>query len=162
MPKSTVQEEDPYKLPEDTHFPARLNKVEQKSREFVYKKGPQAGEKGERVWWEWEFQITEGEYAPLKGYGETEPKTTVTPDGSRNKAAMWIEALRDMEVSFGEDIDTDDYNGLPCAITVRHESRERSDGQGMFYSTPVKDVYPERILKELQSGASAQQAQPDF
>jgi hypothetical protein len=135
MPKSTVQEEDPYKLPEDTHFPARLNKVEQKSREFVYKKGPQAGEKGERVWWEWEFQITEGEYAPLKGYGETEPKTTVTPDGSRNKAAMWIEALRG---------DHRPLLGLP---------RRRPEGQGQ--ALPQHRVLALRVQAVRYAGATA-------
>jgi len=155
MPTSTVKEEDPYKIPEDTYLPANLIGVEEKSFPFTHKKGPKEGQQDTFTKWVWEFQITSGEYAPLKVFADTDAKITVTPDGQRNFPAMIIEALRDMPVEFGEGINTDDYNGLPCVITVKHFARDRSDGQGKFYETPLKDVYPARVLDELRQGANA-------
>lgn len=153
MPKSTVEEEQPYKLPEDTYFPALLESVVEKS--YPIKTGKRAGETFTK--WVWEFKITEGDYAGLHASCDTDPKVTVTPDGNRNMPAMIVEALRDMEVSFGESIDTDDYLSLPCVITVRHTARDRTDGQGKFYEEPVKDVYPARILAELATAGHAEE-----
>lgn len=157
MPKSTVKEENPYKLPEGLYLPAQMNLVTEKSIPYQDK---QSGERKTFVKWIWEFQITGGEFRGLKSEGETEAKITVLPDGSRNKAAMWIEALRGMAVDFGEGIDTDDYNGLPCVITVSHNARERTDGQGFFYSEPVKDVYPDGSMQQAVGGQTGQGAAP--
>jgi len=162
MPKSTVQEENPYKLPEDVYLPVRLLGVTEKRIPFTYKKGDRAGEKGEIVKWEWEFEIISGEYSPLKVFGETEAKVTVTPDGQRNNAAMYIEALRDAPVDFGESIDTHDYSGLGAVVQVRHDARERGDGGGMFYSTPIKSIYPEKIMAELAAAGQVQAEEPPF
>jgi len=165
MPKSQVTEENPHKLPEDTPLPARLVHVTEQSFPFTRKKdgnGKKAGERDIFVKWTWDFEITGGEYAGLHAEIDTDPKVTVTPDGQRNKPAQFVEALRGMEVDFGEGIDTDDYDGLPCAITVRHDKRERTDGQGYFYSEPVKDVFPESLLEEIraQQGAGAADEPP--
>jgi hypothetical protein len=154
MPKSTVTEEDPYKIPEDTYLPAKLVSVEEKSYPFTIKKGPNAGQRDTFVKWIWEFQIVSGEYAPLKVQADTDPKVTVTPDGSRNFPAMIIEALREMPVEFGEGVDTDDYLSLPCVITVKHTSRDRTDGQGKFYDTPLKDVFPHSMYDELVASST--------
>lgn len=157
MPKSTVEQENPYKLPEETFLPALLVHVEEKR--FPIRTGKRAGE--EFVKWTWEFEITQGEYKGLHAYGDTEPKVTVMPNGERNTPAQWIEAIRELEVDFGEGIDTDQYDGLPCVITVRHESRDRSDGQGKFYSEPVKDVYPASLMSELAAAGAGGPVQPE-
>lgn len=154
MPKSTVTEEDPHKLPEDTYLPARLIHVTEKTFNFVRKtdgNGKKAGDKDSFTKWTWDFEIADGEYRGLHAEIDTDPKVSVTPDGTRNKPAQFVEALREMPVEFGEGVDTDDYDGLPCVITCRHDKRERNDGQGYFYSEPVKDVFPASLMEELKT-----------
>lgn len=161
MPKSEVTEESPWKLPEETPLPASLTKVELKEFEFTVKKGPNAGKKDMFRKWEWEFTITDGEFAGLHAWGETEAKISIITDGSRNKAAQWCETLRDAPFDIGEGVDTDDLIGLPCAITVKHDARDRSDGQGKFYSEPVTDVFPYALVAEM-AGVADSRPQPDF
>lgn len=137
MPKSTMTEESEYRLPKDTLFPAILEAVTVKT--IKYKKD---GKDKSFDKWEWEFKITDGEYAGLSAYGETEDRLTTHPD---NKVRQWGEVLRGgVEFEVGESIDTDDLIGLPCVITVTHEEpREKKNGEGFFYGCPVADVFPE-------------------
>lgn len=159
MPKSTMEEKDPYKLPKDVPLPAKLEKVELRVVDFVYKKGPQQGEAGQIRRWKWEFSITEGEYAGLHAWGETDDFVSRTTDGTTNKAAQWCETLRGQQIQLGEGIDTDDLLGLPAALVVDHTSRERSDGQGTFYEEPVVDLFPIGVLADM---ASAGPSEPPF
>lgn len=145
MPKSIMEEESLYKLPEDTFFPAELIAVVEKEFPFTYKKGENAGQPGIFRKWEWEFKITEGEFAGLHAWGETEPKLTNHPD---NKVRQWGEVLRDAPFKIGEGIDTDLLLALTCTITVSHEAVTRGDGSTM-YKTPVKDVLPAGLAAEM-------------
>ena len=148
MPKSTVTEENPHALPLDTYFPAILKSVVEKR--FPIRKGERAGQ--EFVKWTWDFEISAGEYKGLHSSADSDPRISVFPDGQRNAPAQWIEAIRDLPVDFGEAIDTDDYVGLACVITVRHDERDRGDGAGKFYSEPIKDVFPWSLWESLASG----------
>lgn len=148
MPKSTVQDEDAYPLPEDTLFDARLDSVELRTVVFEYKahhKSVQSGkntvgEKGEIRRWKWTFAIlSPDQYVGLKVEGETEPKISMA---AGDQARNWYETLLDTQVGLGDDIDTDLALGLPCQLTVRHEDpRPRREG-GMFYACAVDDVFP--------------------
>lgn len=141
MPRATVEEEQTYALPEDTAFPARLNAVTVRTVEYDKKDGHgnKTGERGSFEKWKWEFEITEGEYAPLKAWGETEAKVTA---GDDDVPRAWGGVLRNKTYQFGEDFDTDDLVGLPCIITVQHDPpRPRKNG-GFFYDCPVEQVFP--------------------
>lgn len=135
MPSSTMREESEYKLPADTPLPAILVSVEE--REIKYKRD---GKDKKFVKWEWEFEITEGEYAGLHAYGESENYLSTHPD---NKVRQWGEVLRDQPFEVGEGIDTDLLLGLPCVLTIRHDPpRPKKDGSN-FYPCPVDQVFPE-------------------
>lgn len=143
MPSSTMKEKSEYALPEDIPFPGILKAVEEKAYPYKSKK-----DGSDQVFkkWVWEFQITEGEFAPLRAWGETEPELTTHPD---NLVRQWGETLRDKQFEIGEDINTDDLLGLPCLFTVRHEEpRPKKDGSGNFYGCRVADVFP---IDALQS-----------
>lgn len=151
MPKGTMQDENEYPLPEDTPFPARLDKVEERVTRWTYQSHHQSvidgrnkvGEEGEIVRWSWTFRITDGDYAGVNAYGETEPKLTTHPD---NLVRQWAEVLRGKTFELGESFDTDDLLGLTCIITVRHDPpREKRDG-GKFYPCPVDSVFPADAL----------------
>ena len=76
MPKSTVAEESPYPIPEDTLVPLRLESVEFVSIDYTIKSGPNAGKPGKFHKWEWTFSVYEGEYAGLNVRGNSEPPIT--------------------------------------------------------------------------------------
>lgn len=148
MPKSTVREETAYPLPADILLPARLDKVTEVERSFTYQPHHKAvqngrakvGETASFVKWSWEFKITDGEFAGIVAYGDTDAKVT-NLDG--DPVRQWAETLLGRELSVGEELDTDLLLGLPCKITVTHdEPRPRRDGSGNFYPCPVRDVYP--------------------
>ncbi len=148
MPKATVREESEYPLPSETMFPGRLEKVDETRRTFQYKAHHaavkngrvKAGDEGEIVRWQWQFKITDGEYAGLTGYGETDPKVTNRSD---DKVRQWAETLLGRELAIGEELDTDLLIGLPCTFTVRHDDPiPRRDGNGNFYPCPVDEVFP--------------------
>lgn len=138
-----MREESEYKIPADTPLPAMLQSVEE--REVKYKKD---GKDKSFMKWEWVFEITEGEYAGLHAYGETESYLSTHPD---NKVRQWGEVLRDAPFEVGEGIDTDLLLGLPCVITVRHDPpRPKKDGTN-FYPCPVDQVFPEGTVPTFDS-----------
>lgn len=133
MPSATMEHEDPWKLPDDDFLPATLSAVTEKS--FTISKGDRKGE--EFTKWEWEFSITEGQYAGLRAWGDTEGKMTSHP---ANKVRPWAEALRgDVPFAIGEGINTDDLIGLPCFIQVSHVMYTKADGTD-GYKEPVVSV----------------------
>lgn len=148
MPKTKMVDEDEYRLPDDVLFPARLDKVTEKTIHFTYKTDSAAvrsgrafvGDPGEFTKWVWEFVITDGLYADERAYGETDDRLTSRED---NQVRQWGEALIGREIELGEDFDTDLLVGLPCMIQVRHdEPKPRRDGNGMFYGCSVAEVLP--------------------
>ena len=135
MPTSTMREESEYRLPENTPFPAVLESVSTRTIKYTRDGQEKSFDK-----WEWVFKITEGEYAGMEAYGESEDRLTNHPD---NKVRQWAETLRDAPFEIGEGLNTDDLLGLPCVITVSHgEPRPKKDGTN-FYPCPVQDVFPE-------------------
>lgn len=137
MPSTSMREETEYRLPAETPFPAMLESVVEKEIPYTDRN---TGQKKTFTKWEWVFEITEGEYAGLKAYGETEDRLTTHAD---NKVRQWAEVLRDAPFEVGEGLNTDDLLGLPCVVTVIHgEPREKRDG-GKFYPCPVDQVWPE-------------------
>jgi len=138
MPVTTNREETEYALPEDTLFPGILASVSTRTINYNDKK---TGEAKSFDKWEWVFEISEGEYSGLNGYGETESYMSTRDD---NKVRQWAETLRDMPFEIGDGLDTDELVGLPCMFTVLHEEpRPKKDGSGMWYSCKVKDLFPE-------------------
>ena len=149
MPTSTMREENEYRLPEDTPFPAILNAVETRTIKYTRDGQEKSFDK-----WEWVFKITEGEYAGMEAYGESEDRLTNHPD---NKVRQWAETLRDAPFEIGEGLNTDDLLGLPCVITVSHgEPRPKKDGTN-FYPCPVQDVFPEGT----EAGQFTHNAEPE-
>lgn len=136
MPQTQMQNEDEYKLPEDVLLPAVLEEVNVKTINYKRDGKDKSFDK-----WEWVFQITDGDYAGLKAWGETEDRLTNHPD---NLVRQWAEVLRGgIAFDIGEGLNTDDLLGLPAVITVKHgEPREKKDG-GKFYPCPVSNVFPE-------------------
>lgn len=135
MPSSTMEHEDEWKLPKETPFPAILSSVTEKS--YPYKKD---GKDEVFVKWEWEFQITDGEFAGLRAWGETEPKLT---NHAGNKVRQWAETLRGAEFEMGEGLDTDDLLSLPCVITVDNlKELKKGTADTYYYKSPVCDVFP--------------------
>jgi len=154
MPSSTMREESEYRLPTETPFPAMLESVEEREIPYTNRDGKPATFKK----WEWIFQITEGDYAGISAYGETEAKLTTHPD---NLVRQWGEVLRDAPFGIGEGLNTDDLLGLPCVITVRHDPpRPKKDGQSKFYPCPVDQVFPEGSTPTFSSGNES--ADPPF
>lgn len=142
MPKAKMKEETEYALPEGVPFPAVLSSVTVKTIEYFKKDqyGNKTSEKASFDKWIWEFKITDGDYAGMRAWGETEDQLTTRED---NKVRQWSTTLLNIEdFEVGQDLDTDTLIGLPCLITVRHdEPRQKRDG-GFFYGCPVDDVFP--------------------
>jgi len=135
MPSTEMKEEQQWKLPKETPLAAQLTAVVEREIPYVDKK---TGKDAVFTKWEWEFAITEGEYAGLSAWGDTEDRLTNHPD---NKVRQWAETLRGREFDMGEGLDTDDLLGLPCTITVDNTEYTKKDGT-VSYLTPVMDVYP--------------------
>lgn len=140
MPSSTYTEESQWKLPQDVPMKARLNSVEERVINYV-----RDGENRSFTKWKWEFEITDGEYAGLRAWGETEDRLTTHPD---NLVRQWAESIRGVAFELGEGLDTDDLLAAPCVIVVDNTSRPKNDG-GTYYDCPVKDVYPIDTWAEL-------------
>lgn len=147
MPKATKTEEDEYRLPAEVYFPAKLKAVTSKTIDFEYKaesaavkKGrKKAGDKGSFDKWEWEFEITDGDYKGASAYGDTDARLTTRDD---DVVRQWAETLMGREIEIGEEFDTDNIIGYSCLISVRHDDpRPKKDG-GFFYGCPVDDVLP--------------------
>lgn len=156
MPQSTMVHEDAYPLPEDTPFPAVLRSVKADETKFQYKahhksvkEGKrQVGEEGTISRWRWEFEITDGDYAGLRAWGDTEDRLTNRED---NRVRQWAETLQGSVFEMGDGLNTDDLIGLPCIITVKHEEpRPKADGTN-FYPCPVQDVFPAGSLDSSYS-----------
>ena len=135
MPKDTMSEEKQWKLPAETPLSAQLTAVVEREIPYTDKK---TGKPATFVKWEWEFGITEGEYAGLSAWGDTEDRLTNHPD---NKVRQWAETLRGREFDMGEGLDTDDLLGLPCTIVVDNTTYTKKDGTDS-YLCPVVDVFP--------------------
>lgn len=144
MPKATMREEDEWKLPKDIPLPATLIKVSTKTINW---KDKDSGEDKSRDKWEWEFQVSEGVYAGLSAWGETEDKLTTHVD---NKVRQWGETLRGKPFDLGEGLDTDDLLGLSCVIAVDNQVYVKKDGTNS-YLCPVLDVYPSDALASIQA-----------
>lgn len=146
MPTGQMTEESRWKLPEDVLFPARLMKVDERRIDYTIKEGHErAGERDFFFKWEWEFEITDGEYTGLKAWGSTEAKIT-----TENNVRQWSEALLRKQFELGEGINTDDMLGLPCVITVKNETYPKKDGT-TGYRCPVLDIFPEGADKGIAS-----------
>lgn len=155
MPKSQLEEEKQWKLPADEPLQATLVKVDERVIPF---KNKRTGADDSFTKWEWEFEITEGEYAGLHAWGSSEDRLTTHPD---NKVRQWAEALRGREFELGEGLDTDDLLGLLCVITVDNTEHEKKDGT-ISYLCPVKDVFPDGAIATDPWGASAFPDEPGF
>lgn len=151
MPKSTMREEAEWKLPVETPFPAVLVKVAER---VIPYKDKNTGEDKTFTKWEWEFSISEGEYAGLSAWGDTEDRITTHVD---NKARQWSESLTGKVYEIGEGLDTDDLLGLKCLITVENTIYTKKDGT-KSYLCPVADVFPPDAL----GAAGVQSEQPPF
>lgn len=158
MPSATMRTESEYRLPEDVIFPAKLMAVTSRTIEFVHKKGDKIGQKGSFDKWEWEFLITEGEYAGQKAYGSTEAVLNNLPEprGNDKLVRPWAETLLGRQIQPGERFDTEQVVGLPCLITVRHEEPRPKSNGGTYYGCPVEDVFP------APSAAQSPSAEPPF
>lgn len=133
MPKAIVTEQEKWKLPKDVPLPAQLTSVTEK--EIPYK-NKRTGADEVLTKWEWEFAITEGEYAGLSAWGESKPVIT-----TGNKVAQWAETLRGTPFDIGEGLDTDDLLGLPCLLVVDNTEYTKKDGE-TAYLTPITDIFP--------------------
>lgn len=148
MPKGTMEHEDEWKLPKEVPLPAELVSVKEESFPYKIKTGPNAGDDAVFTKWQWEFRITDGEYAGLRAWGDTEPKLT---NHQANKVRQWAETLRGAEFEMGEGLDTDDLLGLPCVITVDNTKEEKKGSAGEFYyKTPILDVFPADSLGDFE------------
>lgn len=143
MPKATMEEEDQWKLPAETPLTATLVSVKTKTINWNDKN---TGEAKSRDKWEWEFSITEGPYAGLSAWGETEDKLTTHPD---NKVRQWAETLRGKPFEIGEGIDTDDLLGMVAIITVDNTVYVKKDGENS-YLCPISDVFPADALVQSE------------
>lgn len=141
MPKATMETESEYPVPAGVPLPARLDSVKVRTIEFFKKDqyGNKTSEKDSFDKWVWEFKVTDGEFAGMKVYGETEDRLTTRAD---NMVRIWSEQLLGKTIEVGEGLDTDLLIGLTCIVECRHDDpREKRDG-GMFYPCPVVDVFP--------------------
>lgn len=133
MPSSTMTHEDQWKLPKDVPLPATLVSVSEKEIPYTNKDG----KPDKFVKWEWEFQISDGDYAGLKAWGDTEPRLTNRED---NKVRQWAEAIRQAPFEMGEGLDTDDLLGLPCTIVVDNTTYTKKGSTETSYLCPVTSV----------------------
>jgi hypothetical protein len=143
--KSTVADDSPYPIPLDTLVPLRLDKVEFLKVDYIIKKGPRSGQPGTFTKWEWDFSVTDGEYAGLQVRGNTEPKVTSQDDqgGNLHLARPWVEALLNRTLELGEEIDTDDLVGLTGIGTVEHlPPRPKKDGGGNWFNVELDELFP--------------------
>lgn len=139
-----MKEDTLYPLPQDVMLPVKLMKVEVRTIDFTYKKGPKVGEQGSFDLWKWEFEIIDGEYAGLHCWGETEAEINNLPEakGRAKLARPWIETLIGRQLQIGEDFDTDNILGLTASATLVHEEpRQKADG-GYYYGCPVDELFP--------------------
>ena len=141
MPKATKVEQDEYMFPSDVYFPAVLVAVDEK--EIVFFKKDKAGnrtnEQSSFLKWQWSFEMVDGPYSGLTGYGETTAEYTNRED---NLVRQWGETLLGRELDLGEEMDTDKLIGLPCMISFKHEEpRPKKDGT-LYYGSPVEEVLP--------------------
>jgi hypothetical protein len=156
--KTAVVEATNYPIPMDTLIPLKLESVMNVEVPFVYKKGPKLGQGGTFVKWEWGFTVTGGEYAGLEVRGNTEPRVTSSDmsSGSLKLARPWVEALLGRALELGEEVDTDDYIGLPAQGTVTHlEPRARKDGDGFWFNVELDELFPANMGSHAATAAAA-------
>lgn len=143
MPRDTMTNEEKWKLPTDTLFPAALKSVEERVIPFF---NTRSNKDDSFTKWTWEFEVIDGEYMGLHAWGDTDPRLTNHPD---NKVRQWAETLRGKEFELGEGLDTDDLLGLICAITVDNVEHTKKDGT-TSYICPVLDVFPADMIENSE------------
>lgn len=141
MPSATMTHEEKFRFPKDEPLPAILTKVEEVTIPY---KDRQTGQDKTFTKWNWEFELTEGEFSGLHVWGDTEPKLTNRED---NKVRQWAEALRGLPFEMGEGLDTDDLIGLPCLVVLDHEEVTNKKGEPV-YKCPVVSVIEAGIPTE--------------
>jgi len=152
MPKAVKKEATMYRFDEDVLYPCELSSVEEKRIPYRIKNGPKAGQQSEFVKWEWQFKIVAGESEGLTIYGDTNAEYT---NDENDRVRAWAETLLGREMEIGEELDTDLLLGLPCMVTVKHDTpREKRDGT-MFYPCPVAEVFPRNGSGVSASAGSA-------
>lgn len=145
MPKSTVQADSPYPIPEDTLVPVTLVSVQEVDVKFTYKQGPKAGTASSFAKWEWNLIVSDGEFANVEIRGSSEPKITnaSVASGILPLALPYVEAFLGRGLELGEEVDTDHLVGLSAQITVKHqEPRPRRDGDGFWFNVEVEEIFP--------------------
>lgn len=157
MPKSTVEEDSPYPIPENVLLPLQLQSCEAVTVNYTNKKGDPASFHK----WEWTFLVGDGEYAGLTIRGNTEPKVTNASEASFQPLARpLVEALLGRSLELGEEVDTDLLVGLKCQGTVKHlEPRARKNGDGFWFNVEVDEVFP-AYGDNVTAGAVAADAPP--
>ena len=135
MPKAIVEEQEQWKLPHQEPMPATLVSVVEKSFSGVSQK---TGKEWSITKWTWEWDITGGDYAGLKAWGDTDPKMTNHPD---DKVRQWAETLLGVELDMGDGIDTDDLLGLSGLILCNNTEEKKKDGTP-FFKSEVVNVLP--------------------
>jgi hypothetical protein len=140
MPKSTVQEDDPYPLPENVPFPVELVDCQEDVVNFTKKDGSP----GSFRKWNWTFNVYDGEFLGTEIKAGTEPKVTTATDAAFLPLARPIvEALLGRPLEFGEDVDTDLLIGAKALATVKHlEPRPRKTGDGFWFNVEVDEIFP--------------------
>jgi len=140
MPRSTVQEDDPYPLPENVPLPVELMDCQQETVNFQKKDGTP----GSFPKWSWTFRVYDGEFDGTEFKAGTEPKITTATDAAFLPLARPIvEALLARPLEFGEDIDTDLLIGAKALATVKHqEPRARKQGDGYWFNVELDEIFP--------------------
>lgn len=141
MPKATVIEETSYRLPAGEYFPAKLMAVQEKEIRY-FKKNPITGERTNAeasfFKWNWEFQVSGGNYEGIVVYADTPAQITNRDD---DVVRSFAEALLGKKFSLGDEFDTDSVVGLDCMIRVENEKpRTRTSDGRTFWPTPVVEV----------------------
>lgn len=152
MPKAPWREETNYAIPEDKLVPAQLESVavvsfQSKDRDTKAPKFNADGSPEMYDRWRWTFKVYAGDYA-----GITVDRLTVPfiSSHANNVVRIWAETLREKSWVEGEGLDTDQLIGLKCVITVTHDQpRPKKDGDGMWYSMSVADVFPSSAVDDL-------------
>lgn len=139
MPKSTVVEDSPYPIPEDTLVPLELIKCEAETVEYT-----KDGKQKSFVKWDWTFRVHSGEYEGQEVRKGTEPKVTNASDSSFLPLARpVVEALLGRSLDLGEDVDTDLLIGLKAQGSVKHlPPRPRKNGDGFWFNVELDELYP--------------------
>lgn len=119
MAHGTVEHEEDRTLEEGVYYAATLVEVKEDTIKWNDKK---TGEPKERDRLQWVFELDDMTLAdPEKGfarrvYGDTDAKLSNHP---ANKWRAWGQAILGEEFDVGRNVETDDWLGLPCMLSIR-------------------------------------------